>query len=113
MQPTNSAEGWRHSHHFNEGDPLAERNTRWVVVLTALMMVAEIVGGWLYNSMALLADGWHMSSHALALSLSVLAYGAARRLTSKSATPHNQTARGRSRCWEATPARFFLLVWPG
>ncbi len=81
MQPTNSAESWRHSHHFNEGDPLAERNTRWVVVLTALMMVAEIVGGWLYNSMALLADGWHMSSHALALSLSVLAYGAARRFS--------------------------------
>lgn len=81
MQPTNSAEGWRHSHLFNEGDPLAERNTRWVVVLTALMMVAEIVGGWLYNSMALLADGWHMSSHALALSLSVLAYGAARRFS--------------------------------
>src|SRR3546814_7607394 len=43
------------------------------------MMVAEIVGGWWYNSMALLADGWHMSSHALALGLSVLAYAAARR----------------------------------
>ena len=42
-------------------------------------MVTEIVGGWMYNSMALLADGWHMSSHALALGLSVLAYGAARR----------------------------------
>ncbi len=43
------------------------------------MMVAEIAGGWLFNSMALLADGWHMSSHALALGLAVLAYGAARR----------------------------------
>ena len=43
------------------------------------MMVAEIVGGWTYNSMALLADGWHMSSHALALGLSVLAYVYARR----------------------------------
>jgi cation diffusion facilitator family transporter len=42
-------------------------------------MIAEIVGGWRYNSMALLADGWHMSSHALALGLSVLAYWAARR----------------------------------
>ena len=42
------------------------------------MMVAEIGGGWFYNSMALLADGWHMSSHALALGLSVLAYRAAR-----------------------------------
>ena len=43
-------------------------------------MVVEIAGGWIYNSMALLADGWHMSSHAMALGLSVLAYGAARRL---------------------------------
>jgi len=42
-------------------------------------MVAGIAGGWMFNSMALLADGWHMSSHTLALGLSVLAYGAARR----------------------------------
>lgn len=70
---------WRHTHIFDEGNPLAERNTRWAVVLTAIMMVAEIAGGWVFNSMALLADGWHMSSHALALGLSVLAYGAARR----------------------------------
>jgi len=67
------------SHVFDEGNPLAERNTRWVVWLTASMMVAEITGGWLFNSMALLADGWHMSTHALALGLSVLAYAAARR----------------------------------
>ncbi|OGU00346.1 MAG: cation transporter [Geobacteraceae bacterium GWB2_52_12] len=79
MQPSNFAGTSQHSHCFDEGNPLAERNTRWAVVLTALMMVAEIIGGWLYNSMALLADGWHMSSHALALGLSVLAYGAARR----------------------------------
>lgn len=76
--PTSPAER-RHVHLFDEGNPLAERNTRWAVVLTALMMVAEIAGGWLYNSMALLADGWHMSSHVLALGLSVLAYAAARR----------------------------------
>ena len=69
-----------HSHVFDDGNPLAERNTRWAVILTASMMAIEIAGGWLFNSMALLADGWHMSSHALALGLSVLAYGAARRL---------------------------------
>lgn len=69
----------RHDHAFNDGNPLAERNTRRAVVLTALMMVVEIAGGWIFNSMALLADGWHMSSHALALGLSVLAYAAARR----------------------------------
>ena len=79
MQTFSTPENWRHSHVFDEGNPLAERNTRWAVVLTALMMVAEIVGGWVYNSMALLADGWHMSSHALALGLSLLAYIAARR----------------------------------
>ncbi|GHD58662.1 CDF family Co(II)/Ni(II) efflux transporter DmeF [Jeongeupia chitinilytica] len=69
----------QHSHAFDDGDPLAEKNTRRAVLLTAVMMVAEIAGGWYYNSMALLADGWHMSSHALALGLSVLAYVLARR----------------------------------
>lgn len=75
---------WRHSHVFDEGNPIAERNTLFAVVLTAVMMVIEIAGGWFYNSMALLADGWHMSSHVLALGLSVVAYAAARRLSSHS-----------------------------
>ena len=79
MQDASRLENWQHSHVFDEGNPLAERNTRWVVWLTATMMVAEITGGWIFNSMALLADGWHMSSHALALGLAVLAYAAARR----------------------------------
>jgi len=74
-----TAQKWYHSHIFDEGNPLAERNTRIAVALTAFMMVAEIIGGWAYNSMALLADGWHMGTHALALGLSVMAYGAARR----------------------------------
>jgi cation diffusion facilitator family transporter len=68
-----------HSHAFDEGNPMAERNTRRAVLLTAAMMVVEIAGGWYYNSMALLADGWHMSSHALALGLSAFAYVCARR----------------------------------
>ncbi len=71
-----------HSHAFNEGNPLAERRTRWAVALTAGMMVAEIAGGLAYNSMALLADGWHMSSHTLALGVAALAYLLARRLAS-------------------------------
>lgn len=74
-----AAEQRKHHHAFDEGNPLAERNTRRAVMLTAAMMVIEIVGGWIYNSMALLADGWHMSSHALALGLSVFAYAWARR----------------------------------
>ena len=74
-----AAHRWQHSHVFDTGNPIAERRTRWAVWLTAIMMVAEIAGGWWFNSMALLADGWHMSSHALALGLSVVAYAAARR----------------------------------
>lgn len=79
MQTFSSSHDRCHAPVVNAGNPLAERNTRWAVLLTAAMMVAEIAGGWFYNSMALLADGWHMSSHALALGLSVLAYAAARR----------------------------------
>ncbi|SCK51603.1 cation diffusion facilitator family transporter [Variovorax sp. HW608] len=70
-----------HSHVFDDGNPLGEKNARLAVLLTAAMMVLEIVGGYWFNSMALLADGWHMSSHALALGLSVAAYATARRLS--------------------------------
>ncbi|KAF1716603.1 CDF family Co(II)/Ni(II) efflux transporter DmeF [Pseudoxanthomonas wuyuanensis] len=68
-----------HHHAFDEGNPLAERNTRRALWLTATMMVVEISGGWWFNSMAVLADGWHMSSHTLALGLAVFAYACARR----------------------------------
>ncbi|TBU89529.1 CDF family Co(II)/Ni(II) efflux transporter DmeF [Stutzerimonas kirkiae] len=77
---TRSPEHCAHAHHFHQGNPCAERNTRLAVALTAMMMLVEIAGGWYFNSMALLADGWHMSSHVLALGLSLLAYAAARRL---------------------------------
>jgi len=69
-----------HTHQFDEVNPLAERRTRWVVLLTAATMLVELVAGWKFNSMALLADGWHMSSHVIALGLSVAAYAFARRL---------------------------------
>ena len=69
-----------HEHGFDEVNPLAERRTRWVVILTAVTMVVELLAGWWYGSMALLADGWHMSSHVIALGLSVAAYALARRL---------------------------------
>lgn len=68
-----------HSHVFDEHNPLAERRTRQVMWLTAAMMVIEIVAGTVFGSMALLADGWHMSSHALALGVAAGAYALARR----------------------------------
>src|SRR5688572_21230843 len=64
---------------FDTGDPLAEQGIRRALWLTAVMMVVEIAGGWWFNSMAVLADGWHMSSHTLALGLSAFAYSFARR----------------------------------
>jgi cation diffusion facilitator family transporter len=64
---------------FDSGNPLAEANVRRAFWLTTAMMVVEIVGGWWFNSMAVLADGWHMSSHSLALGLSAFAYSFARR----------------------------------
>ncbi|MNZ61290.1 Cadmium, cobalt and zinc/H(+)-K(+) antiporter [compost metagenome] len=70
---------WMHDHVFDTGNSVAERST-WVVMwITAGTMLVEIVAGWWFNSMALLADGWHMSSHAVALGLSALAYATARR----------------------------------
>ena len=77
--PAPDVSAFTHSHQFNHVDAKAERNTRRVVYITAAMMVVEIAGGYWLNSMALLADGWHMSSHALAMGLSVMAYALARR----------------------------------
>jgi len=64
---------------FDTGNPLAEANIRRAFWLTSMMMVVEIAGGWWFNSMAVLADGWHMSSHSVALGLSAFAYSFARR----------------------------------
>ena len=71
-----------HSHQFGTANPMAEKNTLRATIITLVMMVVEITGGYWLNSMALLADGWHMSSHALALGMAVMAYVMARRLAS-------------------------------
>src|SRR5689334_23985752 len=71
---------WRHDHVFlGAAHDRNERRTWLVVGLTATMMVAEIAGGMVFGSMALLADGWHMSTHAGALAIAALAYRYARR----------------------------------
>jgi cation diffusion facilitator family transporter len=68
-----------HDHVFGESKPAAERGARIVMWITAAMMLVEITAGMWFNSMALLADGWHMSSHALAIGLSAFAYSTARK----------------------------------
>jgi cation diffusion facilitator family transporter len=70
---------WRHEHVFDRGNQAGERGTRLVMWITAAAMLAEIAAGWAFNSMALLADGFHMSSHAVAIGLSAFAYAAARK----------------------------------
>ena len=75
-----SIDAFRHEHVFL-GDHHArnERRTWFVIALTALMMVGEIAAGAIFGSMALLADGFHMATHAGALAISALAYIYARR----------------------------------
>ena len=79
---TKTLENFSHNHIFGQDRVRpAERRTLAVVVVTAAMMVVEIAAGIAYGSMALLADGLHMASHATALLISVLAYVLARRLS--------------------------------
>jgi len=77
MSPDLSA--WTPSHDFHGDLSAAETGTRRVFWLTLVMMVIEIAAGWATGSMALLADGWHMASHMLAIGLTALAYLLARR----------------------------------
>jgi len=76
---TENFSDWLHDHVFDSSSHAAEKSTRIVMWITFAMMLVEISTGWWYNSMALLADGWHMSSHAVAIGLSAFAYSAARR----------------------------------
>jgi cation diffusion facilitator family transporter len=77
---SHSIEPWQHPHVFlGAKHDRHERRTWFVVALTAAMMVAEIVGGTIFGSMAVVADGWHMSTHAGALAIAALAYRFARR----------------------------------
>jgi cation diffusion facilitator family transporter len=75
-----SVEPWRHSHVFLGSDhDRNEQRTRLVIGLTLVMMVGEIAAGMVFGSMALLADGWHMATHAGALGIAAFAYAYARR----------------------------------
>src|SRR6188508_271733 len=71
---------WRHEHSFGQDRRRpGESRTQIVIAITATMMVIEIAAGVLFGSMALLADGLHMASHAVALGINAYAYTYARR----------------------------------
>jgi len=77
---THSLDRWHHAHVFlGEKHDRHERRTWFVVTLTAATMVAEVIGGSLFGSMAVVADGVHMLTHVLALAIAALAYRFARR----------------------------------
>lgn len=77
---SHSIDDFRHSHHFlGEAHERNERKTWIVIAICTAMMIAEIVGGWWFGSVALIADGLHMSTHAGALLIAALAYTYSRR----------------------------------
>jgi cation diffusion facilitator family transporter len=77
---SHSLDNWTHDHVFLGGQHARNERRTWLVVgLTVGMMIAEIIGGTIFGSMALLADGWHMSTHAMALGIAAFTYRYARR----------------------------------
>jgi Co/Zn/Cd efflux system component len=102
---SHSVERWTHDHVFlgreHRGN---ERRTWWVVALTAAMMIGEVLGGSIFGSMALLADGWHMATHAAALGIAGLAYLFARQHDAILASP---LAPVSSANWRHFPAPLF------
>lgn len=80
-----------HSHCHNHHDDINDENakkTLAVIVITVITMVAEIVFGHLSNSMALLSDGWHMGTHALALSVTFIAFVVIKKFKNSSIFPN-------------------------
>jgi cation diffusion facilitator family transporter len=72
---SHSVDQWTHDHVFLGPKHAHNERRTWIVVaLTAIMMVGEIAAGWVFGSMALLADGWHMATHAAALGIAGAAY---------------------------------------
>jgi cation diffusion facilitator family transporter len=78
MHRTNPSR-WQHSHDFAVDSSVAESRTRIVIAITAAMMIVEIAAGMAFHSMALLADGWHMSTHVAAFLITAVAYRLSRK----------------------------------
>ncbi len=102
-----------HTHHTHEHSHTHshthanERKTRWVVYLTSITMVLEIAFGYYTNSMALLADGFHMSTHAFALGLAWIAYIISRKYSNHSKFTFNS---GKMLALSGYSSAIFLLA---
>ena len=73
-----SLKQWQHEHDYSVTNHEGEKRTLYVLILTAVTMMAEIIAGTVYGSMALLADGWHMGTHVAAFLIALFAYRYAR-----------------------------------
>ena len=71
---TSKLDNWKHNHDFSIDGSRGEQKTKIVIAITVVMMLAEIIGGVVYGSMALLADGWHMGTHVAAFGITIFAY---------------------------------------
>lgn len=76
---TNFADKYVHQHNFTSVNAQNERRTWYVLVITIITMVIEVTAGTIYGSMALLADGWHMGTHAAAFCITLFTYHYARK----------------------------------
>ncbi len=70
---TQSVKKWQHSHDFSYIHEKGESRTRLLLSITATIMIVEIIAGSVFGSMALLADGWHMGTHAAAFAITIFA----------------------------------------
>ena len=82
---THTLENWQHSHDYSVKNDKGERRTKYVLILTAITMIVEIIAGSVFGSMALLADGWHMGTHVAAFMITIFAYRYARKHVDNSA----------------------------
>jgi len=71
---TDTLQNWQHGHDFLYTNEKGERRTVYVLILTAVTMLVEIIAGSVFGSMALLADGWHMGTHVAAFFITIYAY---------------------------------------
>lgn len=67
-------ENWQHNHDFSVKNLKGEKRTKYVLGLTILIMIVEIIGGSIFGSMALIADGWHMGTHVAVFLIAIFAY---------------------------------------
>lgn len=99
------------SGHHQEITDQNEKKTLIVIILTVITMIAEIIYGYTTNSMGLLADGYHMGTHALALSLTYLAYVLIRKFKNSKIFPNGTDKIGTLAAYTSSLFLGFVGIW--